>query len=123
MKKLMLLVTISAFFFVAAASMGQAASSSQSSDQTSAKSSTTKAPLRTIAGKISDDGKTFTADKDGKQWTLQNPDDVKGHEGHHVKLQAHVYKDKSELHVMKVTMLGTKAGKTGKKSKGSSSPS
>lgn len=113
MKKLLLLAAVLAFFVVAAYA-GQAASSSQPSDQTSAKSSTANPPLRTIAGKISDDGKTFTADKDGKQWTIKNPDEVKGHEGHHVKLQAHVNKDTSELDVTKVTMLGAKAGKKSK---------
>ena len=40
-------------------------------------------------------------------------DAVKGHEGHHVKLQAHVYADKSELHVMKVTMISEKGKKKG----------
>jgi len=77
-------------------------------------------PLRTIAGKISDDGKSFTADKDGKQWTLKNPEDVKGHEGHHVKVQAHVYTETNELHVVNVTMINQKAGK---KTKASSKPS
>jgi hypothetical protein len=35
-----------------------------------------------VAGKISDDGKTFVSDKDGKSWTISNPEAVKGHEGH-----------------------------------------
>ena len=39
---------------------------------------------------------------------------------HHVKLQAHVYKDTNELHVMKVTMMNQKAGK---KAKAASNPS
>ena len=91
-----------------------AQSSSGSTDQSADKTKATKAakaPLKTIAGTISDDGKSFTADKDKKQWTIQNPDDVKGHEGHHVKLQAHVYADKMEVHVMKVTMAGAKGKK------------
>ena len=90
-----------------------AQSSAGSTDQSADKKATkaAKAPLKTIAGTISDDGKSFTADKGKKQWTIQNPDDVKGHEGHHVKLQAHVYADKNEVHVMKVTMAGTKASK------------
>lgn len=118
MKKVTFVFAIVAFFALA----GYAIQSSnpQSTDQQSASSSTAKPPLRTIAGKISDDGKTFTADKDGKQWTLKNPEDVKGHEGHHVKLRAHVYKDTNELHVMKVTMMNQKAGK---KSKAASNPS
>jgi len=44
-----------------------------------------------VTGKISDDGKTFVSDKDGKSWTISNPEAVKGHEGHHVTLKAHVY--------------------------------
>lgn len=106
--------------FLALASYARQSSNPQSTDQKSATSSTANPPLRTIAGKISDDGKTFTADKGGKQWTLKNPEDVKGHEGHHVKLQAHVYKDTNELHVMKVTMMNQKAHK---KAKAASSPS
>jgi hypothetical protein len=74
-----------------------------------------KAPLKTMTGTISDDGKSFTDDKDKKQWTIKNPEDVKGHEGHHVKVQAHVYKDTNEIHVMKVMMMGEKGHKGGKK--------
>src|SRR5580658_976515 len=57
-----------------------------------------------IAGTISDDGKMFVSDKDGKSWTISNPDAVKGHEGHHVILQAHVDADKSEVHVVSLKM-------------------
>ena|SRR5690242_2296495 len=93
-----------------------AQSSSGSTDQSAGSTKATKsakAPLKTIAGTISDDGKSFTADKDKKQWTIKNPEDVKGHEGHHVKLQAHVYADTNEVHVMKVTMAGAKGKKKG----------
>src|SRR3984893_6338908 len=57
-----------------------------------------------ITGKISDDGKTFVNDKDSKSWTISNPDAVKGHEGHHVTLQAHVDADKNEVHVKSLKM-------------------
>jgi hypothetical protein len=110
MKKLMCATVAAALL---ALSLYAQNTSQGSSGQTGAESSasstkTPSPPLRTIAGTISDDGKTFTADKDKKQWTLKNPEDVKGHEGHHVKLQAHVYADTNELHVMKVTMMGAK---------------
>lgn len=62
-----------------------------------------------VSGKISDDGKTFVTD-DGKSLTVSNPEAVKGHEGHQVTLNAHVYPDKNEVHVMSVTM--GKADKT-----------
>ena len=57
-----------------------------------------------VTGKISDDGKMFVNDKDNKSWTITNPDTVKGHEGHHVTLTAHVYADKNEVHVMSLKM-------------------
>ena len=57
-----------------------------------------------ITGKISDDGTTFVSDKDGKSWTISNPAAVKGHEGHHVTLQAQVDADKSEVHVVGLKM-------------------
>jgi hypothetical protein len=57
-----------------------------------------------VVGKISDDGQTFVSDKDGKSWKIVNPDAVKGHEGHHVVLTAHVYADKGEVHVMSLKM-------------------
>jgi len=59
-----------------------------------------------VTGKISDDGKTFVSDKDGKSRTISNPDAVKGHEGHHVTLKAHVSADKSEVDVVSLKMAG-----------------
>ncbi len=58
-----------------------------------------------IKGKISEDGKMFVSDKDKKSWTIVNPEAVKGHEGHHVILTAHVYPDKNEVHVMSLKMV------------------
>ena len=62
----------------------------------------------TIMGKISDDGKS---DKDGKSWTISNPDAVKGHEGHHVALKAHVSADKGEVDVVSLKMANDKMKK------------
>ena len=53
-----------------------------------------------ITGKISADGTMFVSDRDSKSWTISNPDAVKGHEGHHVTLQAQVDADKNEVHVV-----------------------
>ena len=76
------------------------------SAQTDQKMSSAKATLVSISGTVSDDGKALTADKDQKSWTVQNPEALKGHEGHHVRVRAHVYADKGEIHVMSVKMLG-----------------
>jgi hypothetical protein len=66
-----------------------------------------KAPLMTLKGTVKADGDkyTFVNDKDGKSWDVMNPEELKGHEGHHVQLSAHVYADKNSIHVMSVKML------------------
>jgi len=66
-----------------------------------------KAPLMTLKGTVKADGDkyTFVNDKDGKSWDVINPEELKGHEGHHVQLSAHVYADKNSIHVMSVKML------------------
>jgi hypothetical protein len=75
------------------------------------------APLKNIKGTVKADGDklTFVGDKDGKSWDVVNPEALKGHEGHHVELSAHVYADKGQIHVMTVKML--KAEKTDSMSK------
>jgi hypothetical protein len=65
------------------------------------------APLMTLQGTIKADGGKyrFVNDKDGKSWDVMNPETLKGHEGHHVELSAHVYADKMAIHVMSVKMM------------------
>lgn len=65
------------------------------------------APLKTLKGTIKAEGEkyTFVNDKDKKSWEVMNPETLKGHEGHHVQLKAHVYADKNQIHVMEVKML------------------
>ncbi len=57
-----------------------------------------------VSGKVSDDGKMFMSDTDNKNWMISNPEAVKGHEGHHVTLKAHLNADKNEIHVTSVKM-------------------
>jgi hypothetical protein len=66
----------------------------------------TSAKAMSVTGKISDDGKTFVSDKDGKSWTISNPEAVKGHEGHHVTLKAKVSADTNEVNVVSLKMAG-----------------
>jgi len=65
------------------------------------------APLKSITGtvKVNGDKLSFVADKDMKSWDVINPEALKGHEGHHVEVSAHVYADKNSIHVMSVKML------------------
>ena len=65
---------------------------------------TTAKKVVSVSGKISDDGKTFMGDKDNKNWMISNPEAVKGHEGHHVTVKAHVDSTKNEIQVTSVKM-------------------
>ena len=71
------------------------------------KSSTASAPLKNLKGTVKQDGDkiSFVNDADQKSWGVMNPETLKGHEGHHVQVSAHVYADKNSIHVMKVKML------------------
>jgi hypothetical protein len=70
------------------------------SDQTSA-----KAPLKTLTGTVKAEGDKVTfVDKSGKSWDVMNPEELKAHDGHHVQVSAHVYADKSAIHVVSVKM-------------------
>ena len=68
----------------------------------------TSAPLKTLKGTVKADGDkvSFVSDADQKSWDVVNPEKLKGHEGHHVQITAHVYADKGNIHVMTVKMLG-----------------
>jgi len=66
-----------------------------------------KPKLMDLKGTVKADGDkiTFVSDEGGKSWDVVNPETLKDHVGHHVQLNAHVYADKGQIHVMKVTML------------------
>jgi hypothetical protein len=89
---------------IAASLAGSAAGQVDPNDPGGAREAAFKKPID-VKGKISDDGKMFISDKDSKSWTIVNPDAVKGHEGHHVILNVHVYVDKKEIRVMSMKML------------------
>jgi len=78
--------------------------------QTQADQASAKAPLMTLKGTVKAEGdKYMFVDKDGKSWNVMNPEELKGHEGHHVQLSAHVYADKDSIQVMSVKMLKSDA--------------
>jgi hypothetical protein len=89
----------------------------QDAPQDDSAKATPAAPLKDIKGTVQADGGklTFVSDQDQKSWDVMNPEALKGHEGHHVQVSAHVYADKGQIHVMSVKML--KAGKTDSMSK------
>ncbi len=98
-----LLVCLLALTFV----LGTVAFAQQDTMGTSQSDKAAAAPLKTLKGTVKAEGDkvTFVNDKDGKSWEVMNPEELKGHEGHHVELSAHVYADKNAIHVMSVKML------------------
>ena len=101
MKRILLIALAAAFLSTLTLSTMSFAQDTMKPDAGSAKAS-----MKTVSipGKISDDGKSFVADKDGKSWNIETPDAVKGHEGHHVILKAHPDADKMEVHVVSLKM-------------------
>ena len=101
MKKLLALV-LGLSVLCSVAALAQDAASAGTADKTAA-----SAPLKTIKGTVKTEGDkvTFVSDDDQKSWDVMNPEALKGHDGHHVQVSAHVYADKMAIHVMKVKML------------------
>jgi len=103
MKKLMVCLLALTF----AMSLTAFAQQDTNMSQTQADQASAKAPLMTLKGTVKAEGDkvVFVNDKDGKSWDVMNPEELKGHEGHHVQLSAHVYADKNSVHVISVKML------------------
>ena len=102
MKKLWILViAICITFSMAAVAQDMGKSCDMGKDKAAA------APPKTLKGTVKADGDkiTFVNDADQKSWDVMNPEKLKGHEGHHVQVSAHVYADKDSIHVMTVKML------------------
>lgn len=105
MKKI-LVCLLAVTFTMSLAAFAQYSSGSQDSSMSKSQADA-KAPLMTLKGTVKTDGDkvTFVSDKDGKSWDVMNPEELKAHDGHHVQVSAHVYSDKSAIHVMSVKMM------------------
>jgi hypothetical protein len=58
-----------------------------------------------VAKCIKEGAKPVFVDGDNKIWSIDDPNAVKNHYGHHVTVMATVNADKSSVHITKVTML------------------
>jgi len=128
MKKL--LVLLCAMFVLVGMSVAQTGTAAKSSTKASAKKSAGMGKATTMAGKISDGGKTFT-DAKGTAYSISNADDDKSlkasdiakHDGHDVKLNGHYDATAKTVHVVKITMAPAAGAKAGtKKSKKAAAP-
>jgi pentapeptide MXKDX repeat protein len=105
MKKLMLLSFALALVMSVVALAQDTMKQDDSMNHAGMKSEKMSNTAVSLSGKVGEDGNTFVGDKDGKSWKVSNPEVFKGHEGHHVKVKAHVDADKDEIHVASVKML------------------
>ena len=106
--KTLMLACLALGLLVSVMSFAQYSSNQGTTGQQSSTMDKESGKAVTLSGKIGDDGKSFTSDKDGKNWTISNPDAVKGHKGHEVKIKAHENAAANELHVTSVKMKSEK---------------
>jgi hypothetical protein len=55
-----------------------------------------------MTGTISEHGEKLRFVTDQRAWNVDNPETLKGHEGHYVRVNAHVYADKDSIHITEV---------------------
>lgn len=125
MKRLLTLL----FAFVITAALSVAAQEPASKDQTAPDKKVEKAEKKeakaaekgktmSLTGWVKEqEGKTvFINDKDKQAWNISNPDTVKGHEGHHVKVKAKLNEADHSVNIEKMTMM-RKSKQTGEEQK------
>jgi GTP:adenosylcobinamide-phosphate guanylyltransferase len=62
-----------------------------------------KAGLTTMMGTVQDgDRLRFVTDQ--RAWNVDNPEALKGHEGHYVRVTAHLYPSKDSIHITEVNL-------------------
>ncbi len=62
------------------------------------------ARLTNIMGTVQEDGDKLRFVTDQRAWNVDNPEILKGHEGHYVHATAHLYPDKDSIHITEVKM-------------------
>jgi hypothetical protein len=102
-------IFLAVFSLMVLASLGGWAQTNSKQEKSS---TTTASKTMNITGTVSADGKMFTADKTSKSWKIDNPEEVKAHEGHHVSLNVNEDAATDTLHVNSVKMLGKAKGAT-----------
>jgi hypothetical protein len=98
--KTLLLVIVSLYF-----ALSVAAVSPDATNQTPRKSQVIAgARLTTIMGTIYEDGDNLRFVTDQRAWRVDNPEILKGHEGHYVHASAYVYPETNSIHITEVKL-------------------
>ena len=58
--------------------------------------------LTTISGTVWEDGEKLRLVTKQRAWKVDNPETLKGHEGHYVHAEAYLYPDKNLIHITEV---------------------
>ena len=66
------------------------------------------ARLTTIMGTVWEDGERLRFVTEQRAWKVDNPEILKGHEGHYVHAAAYVYPDKNLIHIIEVKIPTTR---------------
>jgi hypothetical protein len=62
------------------------------------------ARLTTIMGTIEEDGDKLRFVTDQRAWRVDNPEILKGHEGHYVHARAYLYPETNSIHITEVKL-------------------
>jgi len=60
--------------------------------------------LTNIMGTVQEGGDKLRFVTDQRAWNVENPETLKGHEGHYVHATARLYPDKGSMHITEVKM-------------------
>ena len=60
------------------------------------------ARLKTIMGTVQEDGEKLRFVTEQRAWKVDNPEILKGHEGHFVHAAGYIYPDKNLIHIIEV---------------------
>jgi len=97
------LKTLSLAIFSLCFALRVVAFSQEASDQSPQKSQAGHgARLTTIMGTIEEDGDKLRFVTEQRAWKVDNPETLKGHEGHYVHAEAYLYPDINLIHITEV---------------------
>jgi hypothetical protein len=91
-----------AVFFLCFAPSGVVALSKGAPNQGPKTRADIGARLITIMGTVQEDGEKLRFVTEQRAWKVDNPEILKGHEGHYVHAAAYIYPDKNLIHIMEV---------------------
>jgi hypothetical protein len=96
------LKTLSFVIFSLCFAPGIIALSQDAPNQASKTSADIGARLATIMGTVREDGEKLRFVTEQRAWKVDNPEILKGHEGHYVHVAAYIYPDKNLIHIIEV---------------------